>query len=711
MDGTSTRFPRPERGIKKSLDGALKKPGRFFANGIKRLAKYRSTERVKEKQLRRQEARSEIGVTRSQKPHEADSGVPDMTSNALSYSIEDQKESDLATTMDPTSLSLGKSRSPFAPSLPPLPLSLGTFDTRPSSSIGSSEPSGFAMTEFNKLWDQHQESSGHDELDTDAEHSTEQSALPGPVSPKTAVHDYAFGSPVQSGPSDQPGNAPEHSIFEIAEEERATEPFSSFSLRESIAESTRRPRGASNFDGTDDRTMSRLSSLSTETAGTSDTIDSGYQSDITALSTYGVADGSCVSSPRDSVSSLGSYDDASLPDIEGLSRHSARRQQLSRKRWRKGMALARLASRFSRMNMDSLPEVPEESATEVIDVISEVTHSETTEESSEDFVDDIVEEESDKICAETIEEAPNKVIAESFEPMEQLQPMVESSTGVERTFQPAEMSSISTVDDSGVELHPAQSGSDNIPSRELSPQIPRIQVVIPSTDDFSDGPFNLPQMLHNSGPYMRANRQSLMPPESSGGSPMDTRPLSFSTVTSSNLPTSDDGMSDITDTDYSMSEFSDTASKLCETGLSQETIETIDNMRTDITEAVRTDLSTSPEFNNGFLSIIRSHSPGAESNRSQSPGSSPGPRGQQSRNDGGAAKDDPNRDPLKRQRNGQSGDEGGDDREKKKVRRKPAGPKFQGTRLACPFFQNNPHDHQQFPSCSGPGWPSVHRVK
>jgi hypothetical protein len=32
-------------------------------------------------------------------------------------------------------------------------------------------------------------------------------------------------------------------------------------------------------------------------------------------------------------------------------------------------------------------------------------------------------------------------------------------------------------------------------------------------------------------------------------------------------------------------------------------------------------------------------------------------------------------------------------------------------RFACPYFKRNPEKHKQWPSCAGPGWPSVHRVK
>jgi hypothetical protein len=32
-------------------------------------------------------------------------------------------------------------------------------------------------------------------------------------------------------------------------------------------------------------------------------------------------------------------------------------------------------------------------------------------------------------------------------------------------------------------------------------------------------------------------------------------------------------------------------------------------------------------------------------------------------------------------------------------------------RLACPFFKNNPAKYQNWTSCPGPGWASVHRIK
>jgi hypothetical protein len=37
--------------------------------------------------------------------------------------------------------------------------------------------------------------------------------------------------------------------------------------------------------------------------------------------------------------------------------------------------------------------------------------------------------------------------------------------------------------------------------------------------------------------------------------------------------------------------------------------------------------------------------------------------------------------------------------------------KEMGRRLACPYYQRNPHRHIKFRSCSGPGWESVHRLK
>jgi hypothetical protein len=34
-----------------------------------------------------------------------------------------------------------------------------------------------------------------------------------------------------------------------------------------------------------------------------------------------------------------------------------------------------------------------------------------------------------------------------------------------------------------------------------------------------------------------------------------------------------------------------------------------------------------------------------------------------------------------------------------------------GPRFACPFYKHNPHNHQKWRACRGPGWPNVHRVK
>jgi hypothetical protein len=56
----------------------------------------------------------------------------------------------------------------------------------------------------------------------------------------------------------------------------------------------------------------------------------------------------------------------------------------------------------------------------------------------------------------------------------------------------------------------------------------------------------------------------------------------------------------------------------------------------------------------------------------------------------------------------ESGDEDGNQKPRK---RKNTPKKFDGPRLACPFFQKAPATHDKFPSCAGPGWPTVHRVK
>jgi hypothetical protein len=37
--------------------------------------------------------------------------------------------------------------------------------------------------------------------------------------------------------------------------------------------------------------------------------------------------------------------------------------------------------------------------------------------------------------------------------------------------------------------------------------------------------------------------------------------------------------------------------------------------------------------------------------------------------------------------------------------------KIRGPLLACPFYQKNPTAYRQFRSCTGPGWPTCHRLK
>lgn len=58
---------------------------------------------------------------------------------------------------------------------------------------------------------------------------------------------------------------------------------------------------------------------------------------------------------------------------------------------------------------------------------------------------------------------------------------------------------------------------------------------------------------------------------------------------------------------------------------------------------------------------------------------------------------------------GEDGDEGDEERPRKRVRIRQGDPSR--TLFACPYFKRNRRKYQQWRSCPGPGWATVHRVK